>query len=494
MRYFRFISPPVVLAFSAYLVLGTACSHSSTTSTTSTQSSASPTATSSKSGLRPWTSKKIANGLEIIVIQDESLPLFSLTLGIPVGTVRDPRDRPGLTNFLAAVMPQGAGGKGAIRIAQEFETLGSGMSINPGPDFTVFSTSGLSKDRSEVLSLFSLVVREPSFSPAEVERQRSLILAAIRRQSDRPDQVADREIQKMVFPQHPYGVPQVGTSASVRSFNRSDLLRHYHRWVRPDAAVLVVAGNVPAEFIGEIEAKFGTWQALGSTPEISAELRASAAPLVSPKNSSEKNQWPKVRVLHRPGLTQAQLRVAQRGVSRTDPQFMALRQASFVLGGGLFSRLMQVIRDDLGLTYGISAGNDFLSLGGSFEVSTATPHEKAGKAILEIHKQLIRWIDGGVTSSELRDAQTLMLAQFPASVESADQLAGSLVSLRMRGIPDSFLRNFQAEVRAVTSSQIRKVLQQRFAWTQFEILVYADKTQLELDGVPNVVFEDWKPD
>jgi zinc protease len=417
--------------------------------------------------LKNWNEKSLKNGLRLITIYDPSLPRIAIGLGISVGSWQDPDGKSGLSHLTAQTLEQGTKTKSASQIANEFGQLGTDFSNITNYDFSVFSTSGLSQNRYELLSLFSDVILNPTFAPLEVGRQKSQAKSAIVQSLDQPEIVIDQIFKESLFPQHPYGNPILGNLKSVELIQASDLQNFYKNWYLPESAVLVVSGDFDPNFVKTVEEKFEKWQ---HNPNFVAEKS------LIPPNIEKRTVR---KIVTKQGLKQAQIRIGQIGIKRNDPDFLRLRLANLILGGAFASRLNQKIRDDLGLTYSISSSSDVKKRSGIFEISTFTRHEKTAETVEQTLKVIREFINDGITKEELASAKNLVISQFPMAIETTDKLGQQLINLRMYEISDNYLRNFKETVNEITTEQVNSAIRKRFDLEQLNIIIYADQELLK---------------
>src|SRR4029077_11439310 len=113
---------------------------------------------------------------------------------------------------------------------------------------------------------------------------------------------------------------------------------------------------------------------------------------------------PRVLLLDGPELTQSQVRLGWRGISRLHPDADTALVVNHVLGGSFTSRLMRAARVKRGLTYGISSHFDMRVHGGTFELGTATKVETT-REIIDVSLGEIAAYRKGPAAAELRAAQ-----------------------------------------------------------------------------------------
>lgn len=414
--------------------------------------------------MREFKEETLPNGMKLLLISDDSLPRISFQMMINSGTYNDPKGASGLASLTAQTLDQGTKKRKALELANQFAQIGAEFDAGAQQDYTLISGNGLSTSAGDLLSLFAEVVMTPTFEAKELERQRSQSLAAIDRTQDNPQAYADLLFDKEIFGAHPYGVSVIGTKEGLKKIKREDILNYYEHHYRPSNAMLAVVGNFNDELLGQVRKTFGAWtektgQAIVAT--------GSVAPLESQKKLFTKRD-----------LKQTQIRIGHLGIKRSDPDFLALRIGSLILGGTFSSRLNQRVRDDLGLTYSINSSSDAKGDQGSFEISTFTRNDKAAETVKETMGVFQEFVNKGVSGKELESAQTLLIGQFPAAIETPDRLAMNLMILRRYGISDDYLRNFIPNVQKVSVKEVNAAVRKHLSPDKARIVVYGEQSQV----------------
>jgi len=245
------------------------------------------------------------------------------------------------------------------------------------------------------------------------------------------------------FGRHPYGHPPEGRVRELAATRRADVMTFHSRHFRPSAAILVVVGNASAEAVlALVRKRFGRWRAPdGATVSI--------APPAAPRRS--------VVVVDKPDVTQTQVRIASAGFARRSPDYFPAIVASAILGGGFTSRLMEAIRVNRGLSYGVRSRFATSASGGLFFVSTFTKVETTAEIIQVTLDETARFCEAGPSQEELERLQSYLCGLFPLSLETHDQLAEKLADLALFDLPDEEVSHFREWVRAVTPEACRDV-------------------------------------
>jgi len=386
------------------------------------------------------TRQALANGMGALVLEDHRLPLVTLGVTVPRGAGTVPPEESGLAALLAEVMNRGAGERDALELAAAVDALGADLSISSGWDAMTVSVTGLSSDAEVLLGLLADVLLRPRLDPVEVERARREQLAAIAQSEDDPGSLVARAALAALYPDHRYGRPGQGTAETVASLEPGDVRRLHGEVFVPEEAVFFAAGDVEAAaLLARVAEHLGPEAPAAAPPRPPAPAPPARAP-------AER----KVVVVDRPELGQARIVVAHDGLARDHEERLAADLMNKVLGGsGFSSRLMQRVRADEGLTYGVGSGFDMRRQPGPFRVSTFTRASEAGRVVELVLAELERIRREPPSEEELEDAASLAVGSFGLSLESSRAVISGLVDLEVYDLPRDSLDTYRSRVRAL---------------------------------------------
>jgi predicted Zn-dependent peptidase len=188
-----------------------------------------------------------------------------------------------------------------------------------------------------------------------------------------------------------------------------------------------------------------------------------------------------VRVVHRPGAVQSEIRIGHRGVTRRIPDYHALSVMGAILGGLFNSRLNMNLREEKGYTYGASAGFDLRRARGPFTARAAVNTEVTVAAIHEFLAELDRIREAPVTDAELRAARDFLVGVFPLRFETPGPVAGSLAGLFVHDLPDDELDRYRGAIEAVTSADVQRVAREHIRPEAAAIVLVGDHDRFGAD-------------
>lgn len=389
---------------------------------------------------------ELANGVTGIVLEDPRLPRVELGVAVRRGAGVVERERAGLAALTAEAMRRGAGERGALALAQAVDGLGASLGSSAGWDSMSVSLSGLARDRERLFEILADVVRRPRFEAAEVAKARSQQLASLEKAKDSPQTLARWAFARALYPEHRYGLPEEGTPESLRPLGPEEVRAFHERLFVPGNAIFFASGDVSAEAVRrEAEALLGDWEA-GPVPE----------PGPAPAETIPEER--SVLLVDRPDLAQAQIVVGHDGLARTDPRRIPASLVNTVLGaGGFSSRLMERVRADEGLSYGVSSFFALRRHPGPFGAATFTRSDQVPRVVEMLLAEIERMQAEPPTEAELADAKSLRVGRFALGLETASAVTEALVDLEVYGLPRDSLDTYRGRLRAVSPADAAEV-------------------------------------
>jgi len=207
------------------------------------------------------THAKLANGIELVVIPNRMLPLVSMMLVVRnAGASQDLPGKSGLAAFTADLLDEGAGGLGAMQLAEERERLGATIETEVDHDSAFVTVSTLSTSLEDSLTLLTKIVTKPAFDAKELDRVKGDRATALDLRRDRPREVAEVVVDRVLYGASGYGQPIDGTREDFKTIKRDDIQAFYRMHYQPVFMSLVVAGDVDATKLKkQLDARLGAW-------------------------------------------------------------------------------------------------------------------------------------------------------------------------------------------------------------------------------------------
>lgn len=365
---------------------------------------------------------KIDNG--ITVVSQEMASVESVTLGfwVKAGGISETKEKHGISHYLEHMAFKGTNKRTARQIAEEIESVGGYLNAFTSRDVTAYHAKVLKEDIDLALDILSDILKNPTFLPEEMERERGVILQEISQTNDTPDDIIFDHFQNCAFPDQPMGRPILGIADIVSNISTDDLREYRTKNYTSDAIILSAAGNIQQEKLVKFAETY-----VGDISQSTAHKDG-----ITPKYEGG------YFFDERPKLEQSHVVLGFNGVKYTDPDYYTASLFSSILGEGMSSRLFQEIREKRGLVYSVYSFMSNYKDAGLFGVYAATSPSKVHE-LLDVVCEEINKMRKGITQKEFKRTRVQYKASLLMSRESTsstcDQIASQTV-LFGHPIPD----------------------------------------------------------
>jgi predicted Zn-dependent peptidase len=304
------------------------------------------------------------NGLRILTERMTQVRSISIGVWLTRGSRHETAERGGIAHFVEHMLFKGTATRSAEDIAQQIDSIGGQLDAFTAKEYASYYIKVLDEHLPLAIDILSDIVRNPAFSPEDLEREKKVVVEEIKMVEDTPDDLVHELFTQGFWEDHPLGRPILGTKETVESFN-SGLLRSYFSNVYTAKNLIVSAvGNLEHQRVRDlVQEKFGSLTEAG-------EPALDEAPRVVPRI-----------LIRNKELEQSHVCL---GVG-SYPQNHDDRYASYVLntllGGSMSSRLFQNVREKRGLAYAVFSGLSAYRDAGSFTIYAGCSNEAVGQVI-----------------------------------------------------------------------------------------------------------------
>lgn len=407
----------------------------------------------------------LSNGLPVLLAESHEVPVAAVTLVVRAGAVADPLDRPGLAAFAADLLDEGAGGRGALALADEIEFLGASLETGAGWDATSVSLRAPVARLEPALSLLADVALRPDFPEPEIERLRKQALTRLLQSRDQPRVVGAWALARAVFGAHRYGRPLAGDAAALSGFAAADLRAHHGRLFRPENAALLVVGDVTPASLPLFEKAFGGWARGGA---------AAVPALPEPAQVKGRSIW----LVDRPGSAQSVIRIGRVGPRSPAADQHAMDVMNTLLGGSFTSRLNDNLREQHGYAYGAGSSFDQRRVAGLFLAAADVQTQSTAEALGEFMKELRR-IRTPAAPAEVERSRSYLALSYAEEFETTSQIASRLADQWLYGLPADYYTSFVPKALAVGVADLQKAAAARVDSENLAIVVVGDRAKVE---------------
>ncbi|MDR1953483.1 MAG: insulinase family protein [Clostridiales Family XIII bacterium] len=332
--------------------------------------------------------RQLSNGMTVMLEYLPYVQSAAVGVWIRAGAVDETPGGAGISHFIEHMMFKGTTNRSAKNIAEDIDRVGGSINAFTGKEATCYYVKTLSAHIGESIDVLADMLGNSVFDPAEMEKERSVIIEEMKMIEDSPDDIGHDLIGEQIFAGSPLGHRIIGTPETVSATTRDDILSYIAQRYTADGIVISLSGNFIAdEIMEQLEGSFG---------HVGGGTAGRALPLVPHTPASLR------RVKD---IEQTHIFLGRRGVKMTADDYYKILLYNSILGGGMSSRLFQNIREEQGLAYSVYSSASSYVDDGQLIIYAGVGNDKEVATIDAIRAELERLAAEGIGDAELNKAK-----------------------------------------------------------------------------------------
>ena len=327
-------------------------------------------------------------------------------------------------------------------IADTIEGVGGFINASTDKELTAYWARVPSEHMALGFDVLFDIVANSRLDPADVERERMVILEELRMYQDQPQDYVQNLFEELIWPDHPLGRDIAGTEQSVSQLSRDDILEYADWHYRLPNLVIGAAGSLEEREILDVVS-----EGLALRSDLDG---------VTPTQSPAPLGGPKVLVKRRE-TEQAHICLGARAFSYLHPDRYALDLLNTVLGEGMSSRLFLNIRERLGLAYDVHSFTQKHRDTGYVGVYIGVDPKKAVDAVNAVMAELRSLGETEVSADELARAKEFTKGRLRLELETTNGVAFWLTYQELLLGQIKTIEEELALVDGVTAADVKRV-------------------------------------
>lgn len=409
---------------------------------------------------------ELDNGIRFYLVEDKELPLIDLSVIVRTGGILVPDDKVGLQTLTGTVMRTGGTTEyPGDPLNELLENRAAVMETSIGFNSGSARFNVLAEDFAELLPVFIDLLRNPAFPQSRIDLAKTQQRSSISRRNDDQSSVASREFQRLIYGEDsPYS--RRVEYATLENISRDDMVEFHQRSFVGNNMMIGVTGDFDTA-----EMKMWLTDAFAQIPA------GDALQLEFPDVDYEFDEG--VHFVDKSDVNQSYVLLGHIGGMRDNPDYAALQVMNRVLSGGFSSRLMQVVRSELGLAYSVfgSYGSG-VHFPGTFTAGVMTQSESTAQAIEAIVAQVERIQEEELSEEELLRVKDQFLNGLVFQYTSVAAVLRERMTNDYAGLPEDTFERLVEEVRAVTVEDVQRVAREYLRPDSLRILVVGNGAEI----------------
>jgi len=392
----------------------------------------------------------LKNGMQIILLEDHSIPNVAMYLFYKVGSRNEYPGITGISHFFEHMMFNGAKKYGPKQFDITMEANGGANNAYTSNDITVYSNWFPRSAMELIFDLEADRIAHLNFDDKMIESERGVILSERSTMLENSNEsYLMQEVFAAAFQAHPYGWPVIGWESDIKNWTKNDLQNYFKTYYSPNNCVVVLTGDLTLDEVKKLSKKY-----FEPIPWRSAPRKVHT---VEPEQLGERRLFVKKEVSTPHVLAVYHVPEA----SSTD--YYSLRLLNSILSSGNTSRLYSSLVDEKQL-----ATEVWTHYGESFDpyvfMIYSICNENVTPSQIEdvVYEKLDKIANEGINENELQKVKNQKLIEFYHVMETINGKANQIGTYQLFFGDYKKLFDAPGEYQEVTAEDIKNVVKKYF--------------------------------
>lgn len=409
---------------------------------------------------------KLKNGLTVYLMEQNEVPVINVSVVFSAGAIYDGKQS-GLSSLTASALMHGTNMIKRKELDEALDFMAASVNTSASKESAGLSAKFASKDLEKAMGIISQIIQQPSFDTAEFSKEKKRLLIGLEQRKESPRTMITPFFEKFIYGNHVYGNVVSGTVQTVEPLTTEQLRAFYHQHYSPEGSAIAIVGDFESAYMKKMVTRlFGNWKNTGKKPTNLAN-----APVSSPTKNN-------VLLVNKDDARETTFYIGGMGVSRNNPDQVAIDVINTYFGGRFTSLLNDELRVNSGLTYGARSTFQSYKNSGTFYISTFTANKTTEAAINKTLEIIQRLHEKGLDEQALTSAKNYVKGQFPPRYETSGQLAQLLTSMYWYNYDESYINQFEKNVNGLTVEKAKEIIARYFPKEKLQFVLIGKASEI----------------
>jgi zinc protease len=387
-------------------------------------------------------------GIDLLTYHSNVKDVVIILGVLPAGDAMAESGNIAIPTLSGMMLDRGTKTQDKFAISEKLDNVGAEIGFTVGVQSLEIHAKCLKKDLPLIISTIAAEVRTPALQAAEFNKAKQQLIGELQASTQNSSALAKEAFNRAAFPEghpnHPHTLNEY--IAAAKSATLDELKAFQAKYYGPAHMVMVVAGDVAdTDAQAEVAKAFSGWSGGQDYLRPAKPAAAAAANEIT------------VPLTDKPSVTMILGQAS--GLRYSDPDNLALRAGTAILGRGFTGRLMGTVRDKEGLTYNIGAsmGDDSI-VDGVWEISASFAPALLSKGVESTRREVTKWWKDGVSEQELTARKQGVIGSYFVGLSTTLGLAETILVNTQRGFDPAWLDDYPKAVRALTRDQVNAAI------------------------------------
>ena len=398
------------------------------------------------------------NGIKVIFKQTKSVEILCLKLNSPISVLQEDSSKAGATVLLYSAMAKSTNKRSAEVLATDIENIGTSISSDVEYDYSGWTLNCMSQYFDQSCEILSDIILNPSFDLNEINKERELLIQAIKISRDNIKSVAgEKFVSGFYNEKHPYSKKRAGTEETLNTLTQQDLKDCYNKIYSTKGMVITVVGNIKKSVLKKtLNIYFGQINLTQEKPNI-----------VLPDNPLRTGQ----DTIVNSKFNQAFIIYAYDAPNVLDKDSITLKMINLVLGARMTGRLFIELREKLGLAYEVNSTYPSKLDKSYFEIYIGLDKKNVDITKKGIEKIMLDLCNTKISDKEINDTLNFVKGIYLLGHQSVERQAYYLSAREMMGLGYEYDDKYIDLLSKVTSDDIIEVANKYFKQKPYKLIL-----------------------
>ena len=396
------------------------------------------------------TKEEPIKGLTSYVIPTKVKDVVTISGSMLGGILYSDKENPKISSLVSAMLDKGTQKNSKYELSNKLESIGAEISFISSNRHINFTAHCLKPDLELVVELISEQLRSPIFPDDELDLLKKRMIGNLEISKDNTKKQSYINFIRKVYPKNHYNYRSTIEESiqSISLITEKDLKSFHEKTFGLGSLNIAAAGDISnIQFQDLIKKYFDSWNDQNINSLDSAIPANNRTQAIENKNIDDK--------------TSSDVYIGQSvDVTEDSDDYRNLMMGIYILGGNFSARLMQSVRDEEGLTYGIGStitGCGYGTTGHWYTWGTFSPNlvEKGIRSTLSV---IDKWFAKGVTERELDAKKTTLNGSFQVSLDTTSGLIDKILTNAEKGRNISYLDNYTNKINVLNKDEINRAI------------------------------------
>lgn len=350
------------------------------------------------------------NKLRTILIPIDHTDTVAVGIFVKIGSRYETEHSNGMAHFLEHMMFKGTRHYPGGSISDKLDGVGAIYNAETSHELTSYYIYGHKTDLELFIKIMIDIYANPLFKEEDIITERGVVFEELNMYKDDPNEILENYVYETIFSNSSLRFPILGSKKMLSTVTRKDLINFRKKYYVPERTVFVVSGDFDRKKIFEmIESRLS---------KIKNGVYDVIIPIQDPVIQTKLEK----HIISKPDISQTIITMAFRSHSFFSVYSDVYDIIGDILATGSSSRLYNLLRNKMGVTYFSYANNISYTYEGIFSISLGVDSKRVNEVIQKVTEEIQKMIKKGITKEELEKAKKIRITAFALGLQTPQDL------------------------------------------------------------------------